>query len=294
MALQKEIVDQKHVIEISKTTGLVEEYDKNVLDGEISYKNKIHRLDSRECSGIINKEFGNFIAYFYNEVDKIDIADQYKMRFIYLSTFLDYDTNNIVTGSSKAKTNVFKDELENILRLSRRETRYTVKELLLHNLIVETNGIISINPKYAKKGSVRRSKQIHTRIFIKAIRDLYEATKATNHKQLYYFFKIIPYIHTQKNVITKDIYTDSNEIVPIDFKELCEIIGIDCKNPTRTYNSIGNFKVNGEFVLSKHMIGDIEMFYINPRIYYGGTNPKELTKLIEMFDIANHNTKLHN
>lgn len=281
--LKKEIVDHFIVTKTSTVTGLVTQHEENAYDSKACYENAKHFASQQENYSFINSELGNFFFYFYDRLDKIEIKEQYKTRFIYLSSFIDY--SNRLDDNSKFMT---RNEIRFRLGLSDKETYNTIVELVDFGLIIkQEDGTYITNENYVIKGKITNSKDSYTKVFIDSVRSLYKGTKPTNHKQLYYFFKLLPYINKQYNVITKDVDEDEMcNICPLKPMDICSILGVDRTQHKRILKMLYSFTIGGEYVISNHRVNDNEVFAINPRLYYKGDNIDKLSFLIGIFDIA--------
>lgn len=291
MGLQKEkLLDIVQVTEVSTTTGEAFTYEKNIYDKEIHQANVEYKLSEKELHQYINEMIGNFFFYFYNKLDALEIEDQYKIRFIYLASFLDYNSDIIIDKTTGKKVSLSYDGLKSYLNLSDREFKYTIKAFKDNNLIYKDGVYYKINTDYAIKGENKKINDKYTRVFIDTIRDLYINTKPRNHKQLYYFFKLLPYVNLQFNVITNDITNEVQcSIKPLSMKDICNIIGLNPENKKRIYNSLKTFQIGEEYVICKHEINNMEAYSINPKLYYMGTQIENLLYLTNLFEMSKSN-----
>ena len=296
MALQKEkLLDTKLITETSMSTGEVITYEKNIYDEQIHRENIKHILNEKEIHQYINQQIGNFFFCFYKTLDNLNIDDQYKVRFIYLSSFLDYNNEELIDKSTGKKVKLDYYNLMSYLKLSKREFLYTLKELVSNKLMFEQDGFYILNTKYCIKGNNKNITNDCARIFIDSIRSLYLNTLPRNHKQLYRFFKLLPYVNKQHNIITENVDEEVFEYIkPMSMRDICNKLGVTEHQYSRTFKSLSNFMIGDEYVISQHKVSNIETYCINPKLYYMGSEKDSLDFLIKLFSSARVNSCPHN
>ena len=94
-------------------------------------------------------------------------------------------------------------DLQEILRLSRREAMY-VRKVFVENglIIVNKDKTISVNLEYAFKGKMEKKKELKgnvIRMFEEAIRELYEKSDPREHKRLALLVELLPHINFTHN-----------------------------------------------------------------------------------------------
>lgn len=287
----KDILDVKHITEISELTGEVTTYSKNIYTKEGIDKlnnNAKLKLSVKELHRYLNDNIGNFFFYFYNKLDEVDISPQYKVRFLYLASYLDYNNDDIISrGKYNVKIRMNRQNLKDILKLSDSEFRKTLKALTDNKLIYEQDKHYKLNISCTIKGNLDKSISDYTRIFIETIRNLYIKTPSKNHKQLYYIFKILPHVNLQFNIPCKNIDCDVlNEVVPLNLSEICDILGMDSTNRNRLWKFLRGFEIDGNYMLCKHEVDDLNFICINPRLFYAGTRIENIEYMVNVFDMA--------
>ena len=285
--LQKEkLIDTIEVTEVSRETGEVVTYTKNVYDKQIHDENVSYLLSEKELHVFIDDEIGKFFFYFYKKMDKVNIEEQYKVRFLYLSSYLDYNSDYIVSKDGNRKTNISYDGLRSILNLSIRECRNTIKAFEENNLIKKEKNGYRLNTEYCFRGVGGTIKNC-SRVFIDTVRELYLETLPRHHKQLYFFFKLLPYINMQHNVITKDVKEENiHNIKPLSMGEIALILGSYEKNPKKLFEILSKFQIKGESIICLHKIKGVDLYSVNPRVFYRGTQIDNLKALLNIFDMA--------
>lgn len=291
--LQKEkLLDTKIIMETSMSTGEVITYQKNIYDEQIHRKNVNYKLSEKKLHQYLNTEVGSFFFLFYKNLDKIDIKEQYKTRFIYLSSYIDYNTNNLIDIRGGKKVSLSYAEIKTILNLSDKVAKSTIKVLKDVGLLIKDNETFSLNNSYCLKGNTKSTNSEYIRIFIEGIRKLYINTNPQSHKQLYYLFKLLPYVNLQFNVLT--IETDKenyHDITPINMVDICRILNVNIKDQRKMYNILKSFMIGDEYVICKHMIDDMDAYSINPKLYYMGTQINNLLGTMILFDMAKSQQK---
>ena len=256
--------------------------------GKKEVKRLTYLRDESEMATLIRAISGKgFYFKCYKNVLELDIPKQYLFRFTYLCTYLDYDGRLKIMVNGKKKVITEKD-LQEILMLSERETRNTKNELIKYELIiVNKDGSISINPKYAIKGEIKKKKlRGRARIMIDGIREIYEKSKPIEHKRLALLIQLLPYVNYNYNIICFNPEEgDKAEINPMDLKDLCKITDYNERNWRKLKNELLRIKVGGSPVIAITEIDKGHAISVNPRIYYKGNNPRALEWLAALFDI---------
>lgn len=212
-------------------------------------------------------------------------------RFLYLSSFMDYDGKLKFGAKFRDSHRAFmvEKDLQEVLRLSTRETIYTKKFLFeLGVLKKDEDGILMIDEAFCKKGETTKSyNKESTRIFDNTIRKLYEQSKSTEHKKLGLFVRLIPYINFKYNIICYNPKEETEKYVkPMDMKQICDIVGYNKTQASRLKRELFSIKVNGKFVVGNFETGAGNAFVINPSIFYAGNNIEDLKWLNSLFKIA--------
>lgn len=287
----EDIVDTVHITELHESTGEVVSYTKGIYSKRGMDKlenNKKLVLSQKELHLYLRQEFGNFYFYFYNKLDKYDIKPQYKLRFLYLASHLDYNNGSmIIRGEYNTKIRLNRQTMKDILMLKGAEFNNTVKVLSECDLLIKDGKYYDLNTDCSSKGNVPKNKKDYTRVFIKTIRDLYGKCEPKNHKQLYYIFKILPFVNLQFNIPCHNTDCETMNLVePMKLPDVCDAIGYDRSSSNKLWKLIRGFKINGDYVVCKHTIDDKEYIAINPRVYYAGTRIENASYLTGIFDMA--------
>lgn len=268
----------KNTGEVFSSDDIIVKYD-TVEDNKKKYFKRINKDND-----FINNNLGYYFHLLYKDLLELDLEPQMMIRFLILCSHLDYN-NNLVLGETKGRRTATINDLEDILKLKKREIINTKKYLIENNLIYIEDDIIKINDKYSIRGKVKGDlKNMNmTRVFNDGIQDLYNGVKPTQHKKLANFIKILPYININFNVISLEVMSDNfNECNPLTSKEVAELCGYE--KPSRFIKDLLSLKVDDMFAIVKITRGDRDFLVVNPRIYYKGNNIDNLKYIMRFFD----------
>lgn len=248
------------------------------------------RKSKEDFKMYVDRECGSFYFLFYKLINK-GIDRQYITRFIYLSTFMDYN-NNLTYGNGKEEARYMNEsDLMEVLKLSKTETFRTKKVFIENELIlIDENSKLSINIKYCLKGKIEgnKNKSHKVRIFEQGIREIYERSLPREHKKIALLFEILPYVNFKYNIICTNINCEMlQEINALTIKDICKLINYSENQSSRLKKELLSLKVNNEFVCLLEMTGVSETITINPKVYYKGGELEDLQYVIGRFKIKN-------
>lgn len=254
---------------------------------EKKHKAKKHIKNDSEIAELI-RSFGGFYFSCYKHLLKLKLDKQYMFRFVYLCTLMNYE-NKIEFGNAKGDNRLaLEKDLQEILKLSKRETINTKNELIKHKLItINEDKTITINKKYSVKGNIdKRKLRGSVRVMEQGIQELYNKAKAIEHKKLGLLIEILPYVNFNYNILCHNPdESDKSKIKPMNLKELCSIVGYDEKNSTRLKNELLRIKVNDKSAIAITLIDQGQAISVNPYVYYKGNDMQSLKWLMILFDI---------
>ena len=218
-----------------------------------------------------------------------DLKPQTATRLIYLMTYADYSEHG---GRLRRtlKTVMHKDDLPNVLGLSKDAVKDFIEEVCPAYMEVAEDGTITIGEKAYHRGKVPSGRSYH-RFYDHWVRSLYIATPKTKHKHLGYLFQMLPYISIEFNTLCfNPEETESRKIEYMRFGEFCDKIDFDKSHMSRLlkiYRDL-RFEVKDEsgtyterFVSIVHDgvdHGNAKVF-VNPRILYDGAHPEQVELL---------------
>lgn len=273
-----------------------------VLQEQQEIRNKraesLNRRKSKEALNmLIAEEMGAFMFSHYEEVinkivDNKGLFDgALAFRFIYLSTFIDYD-NNLLWGKSfrgKNTAPMLEGDLKEVWGLSRNQVTKDKNKLIKLGLLIvnEETKELSINIKYCHKGKIKNSlKGESIRVFEKAIQELYRNSLPKEHKRLGIFIKLIPFLNTQHNILCFNAEEERAIMIkPLSIQDICKIVNHAVKNARRLEGELLKITVNEQPLLMKHTKFNSMVYSVNPKLFYKGNNIEQLTALINLFYI---------
>ena len=219
---------------ISNSTGEVIYEGSNVHIQDIEHKKKVQTAIQKKNSKYLlsNDMCGSFYWMIYdggtNKAIDLGITSASLTRFIYLCTFMDYD-NTLKKDRSKYLT---KNEIKEKINISNRSFDYFWKECIDSGLIIETGEGIRIATDMFQVGKLKKNNNnVAVKMFKAAIRNMYENTVPTSHKNLAYLFMLIPFLNLKYNVICENpLETDKSKIKPLSIGDICDKLGLSRRN----------------------------------------------------------------
>lgn len=232
-----------------------------------------------------NKKFAFVNAqYNYRDIDPNSVG-----RLMYLCTFLAYNSDVL---AATQKTKLRKEDLPRVLRLSPVTFWRFWKDVYGKYLIEKDDGTIQLSNVHFLRGKMPKS-QIGIewqKLFIDAIRELYDVIPVTKHRYLGYIFQLLPYLNMEYNILCHNP-TEQNldYIVPMTLDEFCVECGYTVEQRARLIKAYAQiqFEVEGRtelfcsFVSSLNNVGDAKI-YVNPNILYKGSHWDEV-KILGQF-----------
>ena len=271
------------VLDVITRQKVEEEQQKqeNQKNGYKYYLNNILPLPT-----LLQQEYGNFIhTRYYTLLDKINDDTATAFRFIYLCTFMDYDTGYIIWKGRKIR----EGNLIDIFDLGKTAFTKTKNSLLEYELIYsDKDGHICINTDYSYKGDIKRDRRYKkqcTRIFNNSIQELYNNSDPREHKLIGKFILLLPYINIWHNIICLNPKEkDISKLELPNSEQMDQILNVSSRNSNKIINELFQITVGGEramlVIMNKY---SVKMYVVNPRIYYSGTNMSDLEELIGYF-----------
>lgn len=211
-----------------------------------------------------------------------DLPADMLARSIYLATYLRYNSD-ILWATQRTK--MTRATLQGVMRLGTSATK---------------NFWNAVKDKYfyADKDSVLHAKQgfffghlvaaspteEYQKIYIAAIRELYEKIPPRQHKRLGYAFQMLPFLNFEYNILCRNPKESRySEIDPLTVADFCEQIGFDRTHASHLASEYGRltFTVDGGQEIFCKFLSDgrditTANIYINPRLVYKGTNFRQV------------------
>ena len=241
------------------------------------------------------KELGSFNFLFYNYLKKSNIPPEVKARFIFLTTYIQYNSGGLLIDNDDYVRNqppLTRETLKNKLKLGEDAFINTIKCLSKDKLIEEKDGKYYINEKIATKGSLSKQqmKKPYTRLFSDFVKKLYNQATARQHGQLYYFFSILPLVNFKYNYVCYNREeTELSKINPIDIKEICEYVGYNSKDWKKFWKNLRFFKIDNQNLISTKIVDEFAYIAVNPNLYYAGNENCLNEVQVLLYEFQNEN-----
>ena len=141
------------------------------------YKKKVESENKRNA---FVEKHGNFI-FKSNKEKEVEITESDEVRLAYISTYVDYD------GILRINKNEFinKSKLFKLINVKRSIFDSWYEKMIEGGIISEVDWKLILNKAYYNKGALKIQNGSHTRIFINAMRNLYESNIGKNLTTIY-------------------------------------------------------------------------------------------------------------
>lgn len=225
-----------------------------------------------------NEDLGGFIFVLFKYCD--NILNQHKeiivediTKLFYLATYV--NNNGYLIYKNKYMQ---KDDMQYLLDMSREKFSVFFNKMIRLSIFILENKInIKINKEYFTKGSINKDMKKYydyTRMYIKTIRYLFENVSIRDHKRLGNYFKLIPYIHRQQNVLCWNPECRVEDIKLMTLYDLKEIIGYSKNGIKGFIKEMLSIRLeNGESIIG-FFVTDPDFWksviIVNPKVFYGG------------------------
>jgi len=254
----------------------------------------IHKKKLNDEVKVFNESLGGFVFVLYRYCDTLfkNLKEEDVSRLFYIATFVNYEGFIIYE-----KKKVTKQILGNMLNFSPKNFNIFFDDMKRQNILLEENvnnkSYIKMNMNYFHKGKIVKeiSNNNYGRIYIETIRYLYNNIQPRKRKYLGYLYKIIPYIHREKNILCFNTDAKDGEgLNIIRAADLKEFLGLH-RNTIRTFiNELVEIRLQDNsniIVFIKNSKDDNKLpIMINPKIFYGG-NLKSVDgkNILELFKL---------
>jgi len=249
------------------------------------------RKSKEELNSLIDGVLGSFYFHQYTELlEELAGDTALAFRFLYLCTYADYD-GVLMYGNYRNKKHhspMQERDLIEVFGLSATLNRSVRKELYSHNLIEkDSQGRLSINKKYCSRGKQsKKSLQTSVRVFDAGLQDVYSTVKPTDHKKVGILFALLPYVNKSHNVLCFNPQEqDIAYIETMTIQDIARAVDYGVAKARRLEKELLNVRVDGEYSLLGANAGDTTHYYINPKLYYAGSELESLKSLISMFEL---------
>lgn len=252
---------------------------------------KLEKYNSMNDMYEFQKEHGRFVFMFYRfniamkeyNLNKSEIA-----RLLYLITYIDYETNRIMTDNGRSFTN---EKLCSLLKFKSRQYKEYVNKLIDNEvMLLNGKGEMFINHNICKAGSIN-AKQLksndvqYTRLFKRTVRDLFESSTVRELPKIANIYMVLPYINLYTNIVSYNPYeSDINKVEPMSVKDLAHNLGyskVESFKNNIAKTIIDNESVFGFFIDGEMKRSDMKVV-INPKVVFA-SNTEHLQTIRLLF-----------
>lgn len=225
------------------------EYKLKLSDKQIeSFKSKNEMYEHE-------KDNGGFIFLFYQLLQSMDdqlpnLNKPDMARLLYLSTFVQFDTNKITHDNGR---NIKDDDLAEMLKFKPRQYKAYIKKLVDNGyMTIDIDGYKVLSPYLCKYGKLdnkwlKKHNISHTRLFKGTVRNIFEKANSRELNKISIIYMILPYVSLKYNIVCSNpSEIDDSKVKPYTLKDLTEILGYS--NPSVLKNYLHTVKVNDESV----------------------------------------------
>lgn len=221
--------------------------------------------------------FKRFITNF-NRIENLDT--QNITRLMYLATYVSYK-DNLLTYDNGVPLK--KKDIKKLMNLSDNAFRSFFKELIDKGYLIEVPDGYKLSSHIVHKGENKlRPLDEHERyvkIYIHAMRKMYNSVTVRQHRFLGYVFQMLPYVNIYHNILCLNPFEKELEnIRPYTFADMISSLGLSDYNINhfRTMAEKILFDINGEEQHFFCYVMNVEVksrndgvVVINPNILYG-------------------------
>lgn len=227
-------------------------------------------------------ELGEHIYTYSNEGAFCDLSADTMARVAYLASYLSFGTDELWRTR---RTKLARKDLPSVMNVSEPTANRFWKAVKGKYFYRDGGGFLhTVGQSFIKGKLDVPSTTEYQKLYVAALRELYEKIPTTQHKRLGYALKMLPYVNFEYNVLchtpTEKVY---DEIRPMTVSEFCEIIGHDKRHASDLAKEYGRltftvreekgernevfckFAFSGNDTTTAHI-------YINPRLVYKGSD----------------------
>lgn len=222
----------------------------------------------------LNRRLGDF--YFADSSHKYEDIKPFNMtRLIFLATYIPYGDQYLFLNGHKMNGK----ELQKVLRLSDATFSRFWRDVVGKYLFRDSSGHFFMAGDFSK-GKLKEDHHARTKIYSKAIRELYNSCQISQQKLLGHVFQLLPYINVEFNIVSENPYEkDLSAVQPMTLNQFCRIIGQTETKRARVIKDFEKikFKVGNHlesfcsFVISDCKLENAKIF-VNPHVLYSGSN----------------------
>ena len=209
-----------------------------------------------------------WLKFAYNHDFYAPISPENLTRLMYFATFCN---NECYVMTDK--------DIKSMLSINPNQVK-AFRDNFFGEIIFKDNARLYLNADLFGKGKIGEPNRDYIRLFTGVTRQLYESCETTSeHAYLSYFFRMIPFINRQTNILCRSQQEQDREhIAYMTTTEFFNLIGRThhgrIKAKLQTYRVDGELLV-GFFDTLGTLVPQGEYAIINPILYYGGDRTKQ-------------------
>ena len=247
-----------------------------------NYKARKEREAEQRVSNRFNDPLG---PYFFIHADEQfeGIAPEHVMRLIYLASYLSISKEMLMRTE---RTPIRQDDLMKLLGVSKTTVTRFLEAVSPRYLTVDESGLLYLNRQTFRRGKlkskVKKEYTPYRKLLINGVQALYHDNSALLRKRLGCFFKLLPYINAEYNLVCQPWCVEEQRldlVEPLSVTEFCELCHFDRKHwkeYIKEYSSI-SFMLAGQEERFWSLVPaggnpSIERIFINPYILYQGSD----------------------
>jgi len=280
-------------------TGEVEELDLSnfsVIDKTEAQRIREQKrafLEKKALLGSLSERSFVWAIYQTSTLLLEQLSSTFVTMLFYLITYCGY--SGFLTSG---KQPICRDQLEEVLGVGRTTAWKFWNAISELGLCIEADDkSIVVNKDFFRRGEIKKSEIAEmasndtyvTKLYINAIRSLYESATVSSRKTLCYLFQVMPYVNRQYNIICHNpLEKNLKQIRPMNLGEVCNVLGYSDENTSRLLSALLDAKFNSKDGIEsamRYVVSDrlrdrrsYNMF-VNPNVYYAGTRWDEVKVL---------------
>ena len=242
----------------------------------------------KECEAEqqVRHRFNDLLGpYFFIRADEQfeGIAPEHVIRLIYLATYLPISKEMLMRTE---RTPIRQDDLMKLLGVAKSTITRFLETVSPRYLTVDESGLLYLDRQTFRRGKLtsmaKKEYTPYRKLLINGVQALYHDNSALLRKRLGCFFKLLPYINAEYNLICQPWCVEEQRldlVEPLSVTEFCELCHFDRKHwkkYIKEYSSI-SFMLAGQEERFWSLIPadgnpSRERIFINPYILYQGSD----------------------
>lgn len=227
-------------------------------------------------------DLGNFL-FAHLSADYSPLSDQTLARLVYLATYIKRGTTQLY----RARKPIKYCDLPAMLGLSQKTVDRLTEEAK-DFINVSEEGYVSVLGDVLTCGKLKKNEFVDLQmLYCETIQHLYIHTPKSKHALLGMFFRLLPYVNHEYNVLCQNPYEeDIDSIIPLSLKDFCSLAGYNYSKISVLRKELKKltFAVGGKQELFCSFVdaglgAERTWVFVNPHILYSGTDYKKVEVL---------------